>query len=185
MTTHEPSPLDRLPGERLLDLLRSEAQSRVKEQAKLGIRRPLHELSAELALSLGYQRWSLLADRLNRDADADKRQCIAAIQRDPDLHARLCKRALRPDEVEEARHTMTAWLRPRYAPLQEWAFHDPESPNGYDDPGIDLAPVLDAHFHGIYPEHVIDRLAWDLEVEHGVWGDRLKPEPDEGDDQEP
>lgn len=73
-------------------------------------------------------------------------------------------------DEESAIETMRSWVRQNFTPLVDFAFYDSESSNGYAWADEDINLALQEEFLEKFPLELIEKVADDLEINHGPWG---------------
>jgi len=121
----------------------------------------------QAAKHLGYLNWSLFHKDVDRMPSDRFELLVERLYEADDVSPYLPIRKSDEEAIEE----MRAWVEDHYSPLQDWAFYDNESENGYAAPDVDLDSELQSEFGDRVPLHLIKKVANDMELEQGPWGD--------------
>ena len=115
-----------------------------------------------IAQLVGMRRWSVFVGHLMAD---DAESVLGFAERlQPEF------RRLGLPEFIDAADLMRQWVLGRYTPLQDFAFYDSESANGYAWPEEELIPALYEYFHKVFPDATIEMVGAELEAKSGPWG---------------
>jgi hypothetical protein len=153
-----------LPRQVVLDSLKKYAKSEKKNSQS---NNKLSWFQDQLAMSFGYNNWALLHKHVLGKDDEDYLEFEQLVHERADVVTYLPNR----ETEEDAERKMKDWIRSTYSPLVEWAYYDSESENGYSADGIDVSYCLQEEFDQLYPLELIQRVAEDLELNEGPWGD--------------
>lgn len=146
-----------------------------KKAKRVGPEQKLSRYQDQVAISLGYNNWSMLhrhvvsmsADEIATFSALVERRLGVGI---PASKPSTLEPAVETWDEESAREEMRSFVLERYTPLNDFAFFDAESDNGFAWPEVDLIDPLLEHFGEKYPEDLISAVAAELEVSSGPWG---------------
>ena len=116
----------------------------------------------QIAAITGRANWSLLAKHID---GAEFSQLISISKK---LSPQF--RAIGIPDFEGGESLMRDWVISVFTPLQDFAFYDSETENGYAWPSVELKFELYIRYGDIFPETTIERVALDLEMSGGPWG---------------
>jgi hypothetical protein len=121
-----------------------------------------------VAAAFGYNNWSLLSKAVNAMNQARLSSFQDALYSHPEFAGYLSLKSSfdRAAAVEE----MTEWVESNYMPLNEFAFYDSESENGFAARSEDLVGALQDEFSDRFPLSLIVEVGNDLELDRGPWG---------------
>mgnify|MGYP001219770910 CR=1 FL=1 len=160
------STLDSLPGPDLLDLLRRYAKANKKADP---VGKALSWHQDQVAISLGFKNWSMLHKHLASANWSAVDQLKTLALKKPDLGEFVEEHAYKTIDEDDAAETMRQWARAKYSRLIDFAFYDNESETGFSWPAVEMVMELGEEFSGRYPQVLIEKVGWDLEVD-GPWG---------------
>ena len=118
---------------------------------------------------LGFNNWSLVSKHVNSMTPLHAVIFDTGLYALPKLAAILAPQ-FPPFNRDSAIEEMRDWVRGKYTPLVEFAFHDNESETGYAWPDEDLSEGLQDMFGDKYPFELINEVAQDMEIDQGPWG---------------
>jgi len=157
-----------LQGPELLALAKRFAKQRKKADSA---EQSLSWHQDRIAVTLGFNNWSLLHKHLDRNpgwSEMDRIKQLALNR--PGLGDCIKEHAYRTIDEDHARVVMKQWARAKYTPLIEFAFYDNESESGFSWPDVNMAEELSEEFAGRYPDDLIEEVGNSLDADEGPWG---------------
>lgn len=146
----------------------------LKRAAKLALKsdgqsNKLSHYLDERAVLLGFANWALLQRYLATATPGGTDTLISKARATPGL-AHFPGRSQGADDETDPVEVMRAFVLAKYTPLNDFAFYDSESPNGYAWPEVELFDELSDEFSGRFSPDLIEEVARDMEMENGPWG---------------
>lgn len=146
---------------------------KLKRVAKQGRREQpsLRQTAAlnKIATALSYNNWALLNQHIHKMTEAQLSKFHDSLYD----HAKLIKYLppifIRFDQAA-AIEEMIAWVENNFTPLNDFAFYDSESENGFAARDEDLNEALQEEFSDRFPLNLIEQVANELELDRGPWG---------------
>lgn len=149
MATVTFSILEYLSGLKRLDLMGQYAK-KLKKADQTG--KPLGWHQNNLAISLGFNNWSMLHKHLAPVKWPWQGHVLDLALKKPGLGQFIQDHALETIDEDEGTQTMKSWARGKYSRLIDFAFYDSESENGFSWPEVDMVGEVGDQFGGQYPQ---------------------------------
>jgi hypothetical protein len=124
----------------------------------------------QIAAASGYNNWSLLHKDICNMSTASFQKLEAHFLLQLAIEFPPKAQVLSAQEESIAVSAMRTWVEGKFTRLIEFAYHDSESENGYSWADEDISYALQEEFSEQYPLDLIEKVAADLEVNHGPWG---------------